>query len=100
MSDILYPLYRDELFSKAKKFSDYEKLKVLHRSVCFMLEKLEEKVEVHGKPRNPRQDIMQRMDQNNLRGLQQRKKRLEEKMIVLEQSIKEDIDQFNGKVKI
>lgn len=90
--DIQYPLYRDELFSKAKRMADYEKLKVLYQSVCWMLNEVEEKIDVHGAPRNPRQDILQKQDRNNFRVLQQRKLRLEQKMKVYENLIQEDID--------
>ena len=92
MNDIQYPLYKDPLFSKAKKIADYEKLKSLHLSVCEMIENIGEKVEVHSRPRNPRQDMMQRSNKNNIRVLHQRKIRIEERMVVLEESIRKDIE--------
>lgn len=88
----MYPLYRDNLFANVKKISDYEKMKALHRSITEMIEKTEPKVNSAGAPRNPRQDIMQRQDKNNLRVLLRQKQRLEERMQELERAIQEDID--------
>ena len=96
MSDILYPLYRDPIFSNAKKFVDYEKLKNMHKSISSMINQLSERVETHGKPRNPRQDFLQNSDKLKLRSLQQRKTHIEEKMVALENTIKTDIDKFNA----
>lgn len=91
-NDIQYPLYRDSLFAKAKRLADYEKIKSLHRSVTDMIEKTESLVKSARPPRNPRQDIMQRQDKNNLRVLLRQKQRLEERMKELERMIREDID--------
>jgi hypothetical protein len=94
MNDILYPLHRDELFSKAKRFADYEKLKVLHRSVCWQIEHLEEETEIRNQlPMNKRQQILHNYDMNNLRTLGRRKQRLEERMKEYETLIQQDIDQ-------
>lgn len=90
--EIMYPLYRDNLFAKAKRLADYEKMKSLHRSVTGMIEKTEPLVKSARPPRNPRQDIMQRQDKNNLRVLQRQKQRLEERMKNLEWAIRSDID--------
>ena len=92
MNDIKYPLYKDPLFAKAKRVDDYKKLKHLHRSICDMIDNLDEKIAVHGNPRNPRQDILQRQDTNNFRILQRQKLHLEEKMKILEESIKNDME--------
>ena len=88
----MYPLYRDNLFAKAKRLADYEKMKSLHQSVMEMVEKTEPKVKSAGAPRNPRQDIMQRQDKHNLMVLQRQKQRLEERMKDLEWTIRADID--------
>lgn len=88
----MYPLYRDNLFAKAKRLADYEKMKSLHRSITEMIEKTEPLVKSARPPRNPRQDIMQRQDKNNLRVLQRQKQRLEERMKDLEWAIRTDID--------
>lgn len=90
--EIMYPLYRDNLFAKAKRIADYEKMKSLHRSITEMIEKTEPLVKSARPPRNPRQDIMQRQDKNNLRVLLRQKQRLEERMKELERMIREDID--------
>lgn len=90
--EIMYPLYRDNLFSKLKRMEDYTMLKNLHQSVTEMIEKTEPKVRSARLPRNPRQDIMQRQDKNNLRVLQRQKQRLEDRMKDLEKLIREDID--------
>jgi hypothetical protein len=89
---IMYPLYRDNLFAKAKRLADYEKMKSLHRSITEMIEKTEPMVKSERPPRNPRQDIMQRQDKNNLRVLLRQKQRLEERMKDLEWAIRADID--------
>ena len=90
--EIMYPLYTDNLFAKAKRIDDYKKTKELHRSITDMIEKTEPKVKSAGAPRNPRQDTMQRQDKNNLRVLLRQKQRLEERMKELERMIREDID--------
>lgn len=90
--EIMYPLYRDNLFSKLKRMEDYTTLKTLHQSVIEMIGKTEPKVRSARLPRNPRQDIMQRQDKNNLRVLQRQKQRLEDRMRDLEKMIREDID--------
>jgi hypothetical protein len=92
MNDIKYPLYNDPLFAKAKRVDDYEKIKNLHRSVCKIIERLDDKISVHGNPKNPRQDVLQFQDTNNFRLLQRQKLHLEEKMKVLEESIKKDME--------
>ena len=89
------PFQRGEVLTKLNRISSLEKFKVLHRSVCWMIENITEKVGFQNPPRNPRQDILQRCDKNNLRVLQQRKIRLEEKMELLEESIKKDIESEN-----
>lgn len=91
-NNIQYPLYRDNLFSKFKKLEDYEKMKNLHQAIIEMIEKTEPKIKSAGAPRNPRQDIMQRQDKNNLRVLHRQKQRLEERMKDLEWAIRADID--------
>ena len=88
----MYPLYRDNLFAKAKRIADYEKMKSLYNSVIEMIEKTEPKVKSAGAPRNPRQDILQRQDKNNLRVLYRQKQRLEERLRSLEWTIRADID--------
>lgn len=88
----MYPLYRDHIFATAKRIADYEKMKELHRSITEMIEKIEPKIKSAMPPRNPRQDIMQRQDKNNIRVLQRQKQRLEERLKDLERMIKEDID--------
>jgi hypothetical protein len=90
--EIMYPLYRDNLFAKAKRIADYEKMKSLYNSVIEMIEKTEPKVKSAGAPRNPRQDILQRQDKNNLRVLYRQKQRLEERLRSLEWTIRADID--------
>ena len=90
--EIMYPLYRDHLFAKAKRLADYEKMKSLYRSVTEMIEHTEPKVNSARTPRNPRQDIMQRQDKNNLRVLLRQKQRLEERMQELEWMIREDME--------
>lgn len=90
---ILYPLYRDNLFAKAKRLADYEKLKHHYQLVNEMIDKLSEKIDYQQIPRNPRQDILQRCDKNNVRILLRQKQRLEEKMLYLEGIIREDIDE-------
>lgn len=90
--DIQYPLYRDNLFSKLKRVEDYRRMKELHRSITEMIEKTEPLVKSARPPRNPRQDIMQRQDKNNLRVLLRQKQRLEDRMKDLERMIREDID--------
>lgn len=90
--NIQYPLYRDNLFAKVKRIADYEKAKDLHRSITEMIETTQGKVERHQRPNNPRQDILQRCDKNNLRILLRQKQRLEDKMVSLERMIREDID--------
>ena len=91
-NDIQYPLYRDNLFSKLKRMEDYRRMKSLHRSITEMIEKTEPLVKSARPPRNPRQDIMQRQDKNNLRVLLRQKQRLEERMKDLEWTIRSDID--------
>jgi len=98
MGDILYPLYRDPLFAKAKHMDDYAKLKELYQMVCSQINRLDEKIETHGKPMGPRQDILQKTDKNTHRILLRRKERLEKQMADLAESIKKDIDTFNGKL--
>lgn len=92
---IQYPLYRDELFSKAKRVSDYEKLKTLHRSVCWMINHIEEDMQRWGAPRNPRQDILQNIDRRNHQRLLRQKERIEERMKNMEKVIQLDIDRSN-----
>lgn len=88
----MYPLYTDDLFAKAKRIDDYKKMKELHRSITDMIEKTEPKIGSFCPPKNPRQDIKQRQDKNNLRVLQRQKQRLEERMIDLEKMIRKDIN--------
>jgi len=57
-----------------------------------MIDNLDEKISVHGNPKNPRQDILQFQDTNNFRILQRQKLHLEEKMKILEESIKKDME--------
>jgi hypothetical protein len=90
--EIMHPLYRSKLFFNLKRLADYEKMKILHQSIMDMIEKTEPKVKSARPPRNPRQDIIQRQDKNNLRVLQRQKQRLEERMNNLERMIQEDID--------
>jgi hypothetical protein len=91
---IQYPLYRDELFSKAKRFSDYEKLKVLHRSICRMIDHVKESLELYEDAvmLNKRQQSMRNWDQNNYNRLLRQKTRLEEKMKSYEELIRKDIE--------
>lgn len=93
MHDIQYPLYRDELFSKAKRLSDYEKTKTLYQSVCWMIEHVENSIKNQQPPRNPRQDILQRCDKNNIHVLYRRKDRLEQNLKLLEEGIKKDMQE-------
>jgi hypothetical protein len=92
MNDIKYPLYRDDIFSKAKRMEDYSKYKGLYQSICSKINTTNEKIESSGLPRNPRQDISQQCDKNNIRILQRQKLHLEEKMKILEEAIKKDIE--------
>lgn len=89
---IQYPLYRDELFSKAKRVADYEKLKTLHRSVSWMIGHIGEEMEKWGTPRNRRQQLLQEADIRNLRRLKRQKERIEERMSAMEKVIRLDID--------
>jgi len=93
-NDIKYPLYRDDLFAKAKRVDDYRKLKILHGAICSMMDELKVKVETSGRPRNPRQDILQQKDKTNLRGYENRRIHLEEKMLILENKIKQDMKEL------
>lgn len=88
--DIQYPLYRDDLFSKAKRLSDYEKLKVLHRAICWQLEHAPD-VDKLMPPRNPRQTIFQNHHRKNKLVWQRQKVRLEEKMKLMEEQIQKDM---------
>ena len=90
--NIQYPLYRDNLFAKAKRLADYEKLKHHFNLINEMINKTNGQIERHQTPRNPRQDILQACDKNNIRILLRQKQRLEGKLKDLEQSIREDID--------
>jgi hypothetical protein len=92
MNDIKYPLYRDDIFSKAKRMEDYTKCKGLYQSVCSRIHIINEKIESSGLPKNPRQDISQQCDKHDIRILQCQKLRLEERMKILEEAIKKDIE--------
>jgi len=96
MGDILYPLYRDPIFSQAKELDDYRKLKELYQMVCSQIERLDEKIETHGKPMGPRQDILQKTDKNTHRILLRRQERLAKQMALLEKSIKIHIAKSNA----
>ena len=82
-----------ELFSKAKKIADYEKLRTLHYSICKRIGHIDENMLEWKLPTNPRQDMLQKFERQNLPRLKRQKERIEKQMVMLEELIKEDIEQ-------
>lgn len=87
-------IYKEDLFVKAKRVADYDKLKRLHLSILSMIEKIEEEIRIQTRPRNPREDVQQTCNKNSLRVLYRQRSNSEQKMALLEETIKKDMEEF------
>lgn len=87
-------IYKEDLFIKAKRVADYDKLKMLHLSIISMIEKIEEDIRIQIKPRNPREDVKQTCNKNTLRILYRQRSNSEQKMALLEGIIRKDIEEL------
>lgn len=94
-TEIDLPYRRGDFLIKANRVTDYMKLKQLYLSVISKIANLEESLKSKIPPRNPRQDILLCQRKNNLRALQNQKIRIEQKMTILEESIKKDMSDID-----
>lgn len=85
MTDVPSP----ETFQRLQRLTDYEKLKRSYMSICRMIEGMGNN---QSPPRNPRQDMEQQYDKHCASIWWRQKMNLEEKLRVLENSIKKDIE--------
>src|ERR1700733_3165993 len=84
-----------DVFNRIKRIEEYKKVKALYDTACWQVDHLSTDLESRGTPRNPRQDLLNRLDADHCRGLQMQKQRLQERLRVLEKSIKKDMDEYN-----
>ena len=96
--DIKYPLYKDDLFVKAKRLDDYGKLRTQYKALSQLIEGLQGSLVHRNKPNSPREDLIQYHDDNTLRILLRQKSRLEEKISEVEKLIKQDIEQSKNEL--
>ena len=81
-----------KIFQRLQRLTDYEKLKKSYLSICKMIDEMKNREQSHNKPRNPREDLIQRYDNHSNIVWQRQKMNLEEKIRILENSIKKDIE--------
>jgi hypothetical protein len=81
-----------EYFQRLQRLTDYEKLKKSYYSICRMIEGMGNINGSQSPPRTARQDMEQQYDKHCAIIWQRQKTNLEEKMRVLENSIKQDIE--------
>lgn len=91
-NSIKYPLYNDPLFAKAKRVDDYEKLKSSYELLCHLIESKERTAMDFNIPKNPREDAIQVHEKKTFQIWKRQKSHLEEKMKILEESIKKDME--------
>ena len=88
----LFPFQRGEILVKLNRIADLGKLKTAHKSMCRMIEEIETEMKDWSAPRNPRQDASQCHDKKTLQVLTRQKVRQEEKIKLLEEQIRQDIE--------
>ena len=88
----VFPFQRGEILTKLNRLSDLEKLKTVHKSICRTIEEIETDMKDWSAPRNPRVDASQCHDRKTLQVLKKQKVRQEEKIKLLEEQIRQDIE--------
>jgi hypothetical protein len=88
----LFPFQRGEILTKLNRITDLKKLKIAYKSICRMIEDMEEDITEWRSPRNPREDLIQIHNKKALQVLKKQKERQEKRIILLEQQIQKDIE--------
>lgn len=91
-SVFVFPYQRGELLVKLNRISSLEKLKKSYQSLCQIVEDMEDFLKRKSPPRNPREDIDLVYNRQRLETFKKQKKHQEEKIILLENQIKQDIE--------
>lgn len=88
----VFPWQRGEILTKLNRVTNLQKLKAAHKSICRMIEEREESMKTWGRPRNPREDVIQVHDKKTLEVWKRQKNRQETQMAQLEEEIRRDIE--------
>lgn len=83
----------DELFDKARKVADHEKLSILNHNISHQIDNLSEKIEIYEDIAcmNPRQRVLYNNERNTYRRLKAQQDRIKLKMDALAHDIALDI---------
>lgn len=87
----VFPYQRGELLHKLNKFESLKKFRTQYQSICRMITESEEAMGTWQAPRNPREDLIQIHERKSLQVWRRQKERLEQKIVMLEQQIQQDI---------